>query len=89
MKYASILSAVEGNFETSLSYDLIADLVSDQLGTGADWEIISYSVDGSNGSAVPYSMSTTAYVMIPDEETVATASELMQAVLSGEVISQP
>ncbi|MCD8160053.1 MAG: LCP family protein [Clostridiales bacterium] len=89
VKYASILSAVEGNFETSLSYDLIADLVSDQLSTGADWEIISYSVDGSNGSAVPYSMSTTAYVMIPDEETVATASELMQAVLDGEVISQP
>ncbi|MCD8085511.1 MAG: LCP family protein [Clostridiales bacterium] len=89
VKYASILSAVDGNFETSLSYDLIADLVSDQLSTGADWEIISYSVDGSNGSAVPYSMSTTAYVMIPDEETVATASELMQAVLDGEVISQP
>ncbi|MCC8064612.1 MAG: LCP family protein [Clostridiales bacterium] len=89
VKYASILSAVEDNFETSLSYDLIAALVSDQLSTGADWEVITYSVDGSNGSAVPYSMSTTAYVMIPDESTVATAKELMQAVLNGEVISQP
>ncbi len=89
VNYSSILSAVEDNFETSLSYDLIASLVSDQLSTGADWDVITYSVDGSNGSAVPYSMSTTAYVMIPDEETVATAKELMQAVLSGEVITQP
>ncbi|MCD8366873.1 MAG: LCP family protein [Clostridiales bacterium] len=89
VNYSSILSAVEDNFETSLSYDLIASLVSDQLSTGADWEVITYSVDGSNGSAVPYSMSTTAYVMIPDESTVATAKELMQAVLNGEVISQP
>ncbi|MCD7919602.1 MAG: LCP family protein [Clostridiales bacterium] len=89
VNYSSILSAVEDNFETSLSYDLIASLVSDQLSTGADWEVITYSVDGSNGSAVPYSMSTTAYVMIPDESTVATAKELMQAVLNGEIISQP
>ncbi len=89
VNYSSILSAVEDNFETSLSYDLIATLVSDQLNSGADWEVITYSVDGSNGSAVPYSMSTTAYVMIPDEETVATAKELMQAVLNGEEISQP
>ncbi|MCD7856409.1 MAG: LCP family protein [Clostridiales bacterium] len=89
VNYSSLLSAVEDNFETSLSYELIASLVSDQLSTGADWEVITYSVDGSNGSEVPYSMSITAYVMIPDESTVATAKELMQAVLNGEVISQP
>ncbi|MCD7843129.1 MAG: LCP family protein [Clostridiales bacterium] len=89
VKYDSILTAVEDNFETTLPYDLIAGLVNNQLSTGADWDIITYSVDGSDGNSSTYSMSKPNYVMIPDEETVATAKELMQAVLNGEVISQP
>ena len=82
--YSSLLSAVEGNFETSVSYDLIASIVSEQLSDGESWNITSYSVDGTGAYEVPYSMSSSAYVMIPDEETVATAKEKIQAVLSGE-----
>ncbi|MCD8354324.1 MAG: LCP family protein [Clostridiales bacterium] len=89
VKYSSILTAVEENFETTLPYDLIAGLVNNQLSTGADWDIITYSVNGSDGNSSTYSLSKPNYVMIPDEETVETAKELMQAVLSGEVISQP
>ncbi|MCD7756660.1 MAG: LCP family protein [Clostridiales bacterium] len=89
VKYSSILTAVEDNFETTLPYDLIAGLVNNQLSTGADWDIISYSVNGSDGNSSTYSLSRPNYVMVPDEETVATAKELMQAVLNGEVISQP
>ncbi|MCC8075677.1 MAG: LCP family protein [Clostridiales bacterium] len=89
VKYSSILTSVEDNFETTLPYDLIAGLVNNQLSTGADWDIITYSVNGSDGNSSTYSMSKPNYVMIPDEETVATAKELMQAVLNGEVISQP
>ncbi|MCD8147027.1 MAG: LCP family protein [Clostridiales bacterium] len=89
VKYSSILTAVEDNFETTLPYDLIAGLVNNQLSTGADWDIITYSVNGSDGNSSTYSLSKPNYVMIPDEETVATAKELMQAVLNGEVISQP
>ncbi|MCD7838336.1 MAG: LCP family protein [Clostridiales bacterium] len=88
VKYSSILTAVEDTFETSLSYDLIASLVNNQLSSGADWDVITYSVNGSDGYDVPYSMSTANYVMIPDEETVETAKTLMQAALSGEVIAQ-
>ncbi|MCD8380477.1 MAG: LCP family protein [Lachnospiraceae bacterium] len=89
MKYSSLLAAAEDNFETSVPYDLIASLVSDQLSSGADWEIITYSVDGTGSSQIPWSMSVSAYVMIPDESTVNTAKALMQAMLSGEVIEQP
>lgn len=87
--YSSLLAAAEDNFETSVPYDLIASLVSDQLKSGSDWDIISYSVDGTGSTAVPWSMSASAYVMIPDESTVAEAKELIQAVLNGEVITQP
>jgi hypothetical protein len=34
-------------------------------------------------------MSQTAYVMIPNEESVQTGKELMEAVRNGEVITQP
>ncbi len=87
--YSSLLSSVAGNFETSVSYNLIASLVNNQLADGASWDVISYSVDGTGSSAVPYSMSTTAYVMIPDESTVETAKELIQSVKNGETITQP
>ena len=87
--YSSLLASMEGNFETSVSYNMIASLVNNQLEDGGSWDVITYSVDGTGSSAVPYSMSTTAYVMIPDETTVATAKELIQSVLAGEVITQP
>lgn len=87
--YSSLLASMEGNFETSISYDMIASLVNDQLSDGGSWDIVSYSVDGTGSSAVPYSMSTTAYVMIPDEDTVDIAKELITSIKNGEIISEP
>ncbi|MCD8379032.1 MAG: LCP family protein [Lachnospiraceae bacterium] len=89
MTYSSVLAAADGNFETSVPYNLIASLVSTQLSDGGDWDIITYSVDGTGSTAVPWSMSVSAYVMIPDETTVETAKELIQSVLNGEEIVQP
>ncbi len=89
VNYASILSSVEDCFDTNLTSEMIASLVNQQLDSGASWDIISYSVNGTDGKAVPYSSNTTAYVMIPDESTVETAKEMIQAVLAGEIISDP
>jgi hypothetical protein len=72
-----------------MSYDTLSTLVRNQLDDGGSWEVITYSATGTGSSAVPYSMSQTAYVMIPDEASVATATELMTAVRNGEVITQP
>lgn len=85
--YTSVLSAVEGCFETNFSYDKIAKLVRDQLDDGGSWNIVSYSVDGTGDSRKPYSMSAYAYVMIPDQTTVDRAKELMKQVEDGEVIN--
>lgn len=89
VNYVSVLNAVEGCFETSVPYDLIASLVRQQLDEGGSWNIVSYSVNGTGDSRIPYSMSQYAYVMIPDEATVATARELIGQVYGGEVVTAP
>jgi len=87
MNYSSVLSGVEGSFETNIPYDTIAELVRTQLSEGGSWNIQSYSVDGTGDTQQPYSMSQAAYVMIPDQTTVDTAKSLMQQVRAGEHIS--
>ncbi len=87
--YNSVMSAVEGNFEMTIPTDLIASLVREQLSSGGDWNVVTYSVSGTGDSQKPYSMSTKAYVMWPDEETVAEAQELMRQVRDGEILTQP
>ena len=87
--YASVLKAVEGNFETTVPYELVAELVRNQLEKGGDWEIITYSVDGTGDSQIPYSMSMYAYVMWPDEDTVDTAKDMIYRMENNERISKP
>ena len=84
--YADLMESVAGNFETSMPYDVIAELVRDMLEKGGSWNIVSYSVNGSGDSRRPYSMSTNAYVMIPNQETVDTAIEKINQVMNGEVV---
>ena len=71
--YLNILQSVQDCVDTSIPYDLIAEVVRQQLSDGANWDIESYSVDGSDASATTYSMAQNLYVMIPDEGTVQEA----------------
>ena len=86
--YLSLLNAVEGSFETSVPYDLIASLVRRQLDEGGGWNIVTYAPTGTDGKEVPYSMSQKAYVTIPDETTVEYAKQLMERIRNGEVLTQ-
>ena len=86
--YSDILQGVSGSFESSMPYDTLAELVRNQLDSGADWNIVTYSVDGSGDYQKPYSLSTTAYVMVPDTSTVNHAIELMNKVKNGETLTQ-
>ncbi|MDO4600698.1 MAG: LCP family protein [Eubacteriales bacterium] len=87
--YSSILSSLQGSFETNISYEEIARLLQQQLTEGGAWNIVSYSVDGTGDKQKPYSMSQPAYVMIPDYNTVDTAKEMIQQVKNGQTIAQP
>ena len=84
--YADLMASVSGNFETSMPYDAIAEVVRDQLDKGGSWNIVSCSVNGTGDSRVPYSMSESAYVMIPDQETVDAAIAKINQVKNGEIL---
>ena len=84
--YVDIMDSVAGSFETSMPYDKIAEIVRDQLDKGGSWNIVSCSVDGTGDSQIPYSMSTTAYVMVPDQATVDAAVAKINQVKNGEIL---
>ena len=87
--YSSILSSLQGSFETNISYEEIARLLQQQLTEGGAWNIVSYSANGTGDKQIPYSMSQPAYVMVPDYNTVDTAKEMIQQVKNGQTITQP
>lgn len=81
-EYGSILDNVQNNMETNVPYPLIAGLIREQLESGATWSITTYSVDGTGDTQVPYSMSSSVYVMVPDTATVDHAKELLEEITS-------
>ncbi|MBS6735736.1 MAG: LCP family protein [Clostridiales bacterium] len=89
LHYTDVLDAVEDSFETSVPYDVISSLVRSQISGGSDWNIVSYSVTGTGDRQVPYSMSQSVYVMVPDQSTVDQAKSLIQTVRDGGVVEQP
>ena len=84
--YNSVLNAVEGCFETSIPLELLGNLITQQLKDGKDWNIVTYSVNGTGDYQIPYSMSMKAYVMQPDYATVENAKVLIQKVYDGEIL---
>ena len=84
--YSGLMESVSGSFETSMPYDVIAELVRDMLDKGGSWNVVTYSVNGSGDTRKPYSMSANAYVMIPDQATVDTAIAKINQVVNGEIL---
>ena len=67
----------------------IAQLVSAQLFEKSDWNVVSYSVDGTGSRQTTYSMpGRSVYVMVPDQSTVDHAKELLRQVQAGEILTQ-
>lgn len=87
--YTEVLEAAGDSFETSISYDVISALVRKQLEDPSGWNIVSYSAVGTGDRQVPYSMSQSVYVMVPDLSSVETGSALLQDVLEGKIITEP
>ena len=87
--FDDIVKSVEGSFETSMPYDLIRELVKDQIENAPDWNIVSYAVSGDGASASVYSMDIDVFVFLPNLTTVETAKSLIQQVLNGEEIVAP
>lgn len=77
--YADILKSVEGCMDTNVPYDLIAEVVRQQLSDNASWSVETYNVNGTGTRAMTYSMPQQLYVMIPDETTVQEAKDKLAA----------
>ena len=74
VRWADIMKAAEGSFETSLTYDEITDFARYQLAELKHWTVESISLDGSGAMLPTYSMgSQKLYVMLPYQETIDAA----------------
>jgi anionic cell wall polymer biosynthesis LytR-Cps2A-Psr (LCP) family protein len=87
-RYSAILSSMEGMFSTNLSSDEMAALVRMQLSDTRSWNVKTFAVSGADSSETTYSMpSQRSYVMLPDEEQVEYASQLIDRVMAGDVLT--
>lgn len=86
--FSGLMEGLEGSFESDIPYDGLAGLVRMQLSDGGAWNIVTYSVDGTGKRASTYSMSSSVYVMEPDQDTVDHAKELIRQVENGGTLVQ-
>lgn len=85
-----ILNSVQKDAETNMSRGQIQSLIKRQLGGGVDWQVISVAAEGSPQKQYCYSYSAKPlYVSVPDQNSVAEITQLIQAVRSGDKIEDP
>ena len=67
-----------------MTYEEITNFIKYQLNNLKKWKVESISLDGTDSMQSTYSMGNRKlYVMIPNEKTVATAKEKINAYLGG------
>lgn len=87
--YGAIMDSLQGMFTTDMTAEEIALLVKMQLADNTGWNVVTYAVWGSGAKEVTYSMpGYNLYVIHPNEKTVEEGIRLINAVLSGETITQ-
>ena len=82
-KYASIMDAMANTFSTTMSSDEISDLIKYQINNNLKWKMEQYMVDGTGDTLMCAELGDAAYVMVPDQSTVKTAKDKINAVLAG------
>ena len=81
--YASIMDAMANTFSTTMSSDEISDLIKYQINNNLKWKMEQYMVDGTGDTLMCAELGDAAYVMVPDQSTVKTAKDKINAVLAG------
>lgn len=83
---SEVLDAVGALVQTTMPYDTMAAIIRSIL-NGDNWNMASYSVNGSNGYNYCPSIGTEAFVMYPDYSTVSYAQSLIRQVYEGGWVS--
>lgn len=82
VKYNDILNAINGSFETNMTYDEVTSLVKSQLTNASSWDIQSVNVGGESGMDYTYSMGDTKlYVTYPNYNEIERTQEAINNVL--------
>lgn len=88
-KYSSILSTLEGSFQTNMKTNQIYSLVKMQLDDMPSWTINNVNLDGSGSMTYTYSYpKQKLYVMVPYENTIAEAKKVISAIEAGQKFSE-
>lgn len=81
--YASIMDSMANTFSTTMSNDEISDLIKYQLNKNPKWKMEQYMVNGTGDTLMCAELGDAASVMVPDQSTVTTAKNKINAVLAG------
>ncbi len=81
--YSSVMAEMAGTFQTNMTQDEIGALCKEQISSNKGWNVVSYSVDGSGTTAMSAAMGVNAYMMVPFDDTVEYAKELMDKICKG------
>ena len=81
--YAQIMDSMSNTFSTTMSNDEISSLIKYQLNKNPKWKMEQYMVNGTGDTLMCAELGDAAYVMVPDQSTVTTAKNKINAVLAG------
>lgn len=81
--YASIMDSMANTFSTTMSNDEISSLIKYQLNKNPKWKMEQYMVNGTGDTLMCAELGDAASVMVPDQSTVTTAKNKINAVLAG------
>lgn len=81
--YASIMDSMSDTFSTTMSSQEISDLIKYQLNSNPKWKMEQYMVNGTGDTLMCAELGNAAYVMVPDQSTVTTAKNKINAILAG------
>ena len=85
--YTQILESLEGMFTTSMPSEEIGRMVQVQLSEMPQWEIRTFAVTGDNDTDHCWASGWYSYVMKPHEQVVQQASDLIEKVMTGQVLT--
>ena len=86
--WQDILASLDGMLTTNFPLPLMARLAASHLPRLGEWEIFTLSLTGTDSTAINYSASGKAYVMVPDSAAAAHISHLMSRLLDGEQLTE-
>lgn len=81
--YAQIMDSMSDTFSTTMSSQEISSLIKYQLNKNPKWKMEQYMVNGTGDTLMCAELGDAAYVMVPDQSTVTTAKNKINAVLAG------